>query len=90
MWRWNKLSLRQQLLVVFLVLQVVIVAFIFLYNQQYQKDFYISELEENLLKEANLLTDSGQILFESELEINFEDFIESLNINDSRRITVIA
>ena len=90
MWRWNKLSLRQQLLIVFLVLQVVTVAFIFFYNQQYQKDFYISELEENLLKEANLLIDSGQILFESELEINFEDFIESLNINDSRRITVIA
>lgn len=90
MWRWNKLSLRQQLLIVFLVLQLVTVTFIFIYNQQYQKNFYISELEQNLLKEANLLIDSGQILFESELEINFGEFIESLNINDDRRITVIA
>ncbi|MGM0414530.1 MAG: ATP-binding protein [Bacillota bacterium] len=90
MQRWNKLSLRQQLLIVFLVLQIVTVAFIFIYNQQYQKDFYISELEQNLLKEADLLIDSGQILFANELKINFEEYIESLNINDSRRITVIA
>jgi len=90
LWRWNRLSLRQQLLIVFLVLQLVIVTFIFLYNQQHQKDFYISELEESLLKEASLLIDSGQILLESGLEINFEDFVESLNINDSRRVTIIA
>ncbi|MEJ6950655.1 ATP-binding protein [Natronospora cellulosivora (SeqCode)] len=55
MLKWNKYSLRRQMLIIFILLQLFLLIFLLLYFNNSQRQFYLDYLEESLKSQAILL-----------------------------------
>lgn len=90
MFRWRDYSLRKQLLIVFLVLQILTVFLIFFYYSQQQEDFYITQLRENLKNEARAVMSNDKLVFSGSEQSELQDLIKRLGAVTNTRYTVIA
>lgn len=66
MLNWNKLSLRNQLIIIFVVIQLLILGVIYFYFTKNQTDFYINQLKVTLENEGELIISKDNIELSSD------------------------
>ncbi|MCF8000436.1 MAG: cell wall metabolism sensor histidine kinase WalK [Halanaerobiales bacterium] len=88
--KWNNLSLRTQLIIVFAVIQIIVFSLIFYFFTLNYRDFYLEQLEANLKDNIYLLKSNENIrnnIYNSE---NLDNIVKDIGGNIETRITIIA
>ncbi len=86
---WSDFSFKLQMLIIFLLVQLLIVSAIFIYYQRSQREFYLEQLSENLASEARGLA-LNEIDFSSGVSPLWEEELAELGEKTGRRFTLIA
>lgn len=88
--KWNDLSLRSQLIIVFAVIQIIIFSLIFYFFTLNYRDFYLEQLESNLKNNIYLLKSNKSIVTNLNNSENLDSIVKDIGNNIETRITVIA
>lgn len=72
MQRWNKLSLKNQFIILFVIIQIIILGLIFYYFIQNHTQFYYEQLKNNLANEIKLILANKK----ADITINSADEID--------------
>ena len=86
---WSDFSFKLQMLIIFLLVQLLIVSAIFIYYQRSQREFYLKQLGENLASEARGLA-LNEIDFSAGVSQLWEEELAELGEKTGRRFTLIA
>ena len=86
---WSDFSFKIQMLIVFLLVQLLIVSAIFIYYQRSLREFYLEQLGENLASEARGLA-LNEIDFSAGVSQLWEEKLAELGEKTGRRFTLIA
>ncbi|MFW6270267.1 MAG: two-component system histidine kinase PnpS [Bacillota bacterium] len=89
MFRWNKLSLRNQILIFFIVVLILILGLVFYYFSRNQTELYMKQLNETLKNEARLIIDNekADLLANSPREL--DEWAKSWGAKIDTRITIV-
>ena len=94
MWKWNNFSLKKQLIIIFVIIQILILSVIYFYFTDRQSEFYIEQLKISLKNEAKLLISKERINFDNnilnqEIRNNFDQWSKKWSEEIDARITII-
>lgn len=89
MLNWNSLSLRRQLVVLFILIQALVLIGLMLYFNHSEKALYLNQLEENLTHEARLINNTNIINFEDNHFQELDEWIKEMGKKINTRITII-
>ena len=94
MWKWNNFSLKKQLIIIFVIIQILILSVIYFYFTDRQSEFYIEQLKISLRNEAKLLISKERINFDNnilnqEIRNNFDQWSKKWSEEIDARITII-
>lgn len=87
--KWNNLSLRSQLIIVFAVIQIIIFSLIFYFFTLNYRDFYLEQLESNLKNNIYLLKSSENIVTNINNSEDLDNMVKEIGSNIETRITII-
>lgn len=88
--KWNDLSLRSQLIIVFAVIQIILFSLIFYFFTLNYRDFYLEQLEFNLKNNIYLLKSNEKIVTNLNNSENLDNVVKDIGSNIETRITIIA
>jgi len=94
LWKWNNFSLKKQLIIIFVIIQILILSVIYFYFTDRQSEFYIEQLKISLRNEAKLLISKERINFDNnilnqEIRNNFDQWSKKWSEEIDARITII-
>jgi len=87
--KWNNLSLRTQLIIVFAVIQIIVFSLIFYFFTLNYRDFYLEQLEANLKDNIYLLKSNEKIQSNINNSENLDNIVKDIGSNIETRITII-
>ena len=87
--KWNNLSLRTQLIIVFAVIQIIVFSLIFYFFTLNYRDFYLEQLEVNLKDNIYLLKSNEKIQSNINNSENLDNIVKDIGSNIETRITII-
>jgi len=94
LWKWNNFSLKKQLIIIFVIIQILILSVIYFYFTDRQSEFYIEQLKISLKNEAKLLISKEKLNFDNnilnqEIRNNFDQWSKKWSEEIDARITII-
>ncbi|MFW5986083.1 MAG: two-component system histidine kinase PnpS [Halanaerobiales bacterium] len=89
MLKWSRLNLRQQFLILFIAIQIVALGALFLYFTLSHRNFYLEQLEENMLAESRLIVDNQKIQFDRNSRDEVDNWAVEMGEKIGARITII-
>ena len=95
MLKWNKFSLKKQLIIIFVIIQILILSVIYFYFTDRQSEFYIDQLKVSLKNEAKLIISKEKLNFDKdilnqEVRNNFDEWSKKWGKEIDARITIIT
>ncbi len=87
--KWNELSLRSQLIIVFALIQIILFSLIFYFVSLNYRNFYIEQLEINLKDNINLLKNDKLIISYINNPDQLDQYIKDIGKTINTRITII-
>ena len=87
--KWNELSLRSQLIIVFALIQIILFSLIFYFVSLNYRNFYIEQLEINLKDNINLLKNDKLIISYINNPEQLDQHIKDIGKTINTRITII-
>ncbi|QTL99479.1 HAMP domain-containing protein [Iocasia frigidifontis] len=89
MLKFNNLSLRKQFILLFLAIQVVLLLIVMLYFNYSERDFYLSQLKENLESEAVLIINNQKANIMAQKAVEIDAWVKEIGSRIDKRITII-
>ncbi len=89
MFKWNRLSLRSQFLVLFFITQLLVLGVLFFYFNYTEKAFYIEQLVKSLEEEGRLIAASDRVDFNTASLERLDNWIKETGKHIDKRVTVI-
>ena len=89
MLKWNKIGLRNQFLIFFIVLQLLVLGLLFYYFYHNQNQFYLDQLKETLENESKLIVNNEKVDFSSNPASEIDRWVKKWGQKIETRITII-
>ena len=94
MLKWNNFSLKKQLIIIFVIIQILILSVIYFYFTDRQSEFYIEQLKVSLKNEAKLIISKEKLNFDDdilnqEIRNDFDEWSKKWGEEIDARITII-
>ncbi|AZO93227.1 HAMP domain-containing protein [Halocella sp. SP3-1] len=89
MLKFNNLSLRKQFILLFLAIQVVLLLIVMLYFNYSERNFYLSQLKENLESEAVLIINNQKANIMAQKAVEIDAWVKEIGSRIDKRITII-
>lgn len=89
MLKFNNLSLRKQFILLFLAIQVVLLLIVMLYFNYSERNFYLSQLKENLESEAVLIINNQKANIMVQKGVEIDAWVKEIGSRIDKRITII-